>query len=126
MKPVSSTASPQFSGGTVTGRRSPAWPLRIEAGPVSELSSSNLTLVTSWLDRDSLYPVRVEKVLRSSGAIKDFVYYGLRQSRGIWSASQIEVKTSGQAGSSLLIVTRGSEKAHVAASEFDETLLTKP
>lgn len=87
---------------------------------------SQYALVASWLDRESLSPVRVLKTLRSSGAVKEFVYYGLRQSKGIWSASQIEVKTAGTAGSSLLIVTRGSEKARVAASEFDAALLTRP
>ncbi len=87
---------------------------------------SHYATVTSWLDRESLYPVHVEKTLRSSGATEDFLYYGLRQSKGIWSASQIEVKTPGKPGSSLLIVTRGAEKAHVPASEFDPALLTKP
>jgi hypothetical protein len=87
---------------------------------------SHYSSVTSWLDGESLYPVRVEKTLRSSGATREFLYYGLRQSKGIWSASQIEVKTPGKPGSSLLIVTRGAEKAHVAASEFDAALLTKP
>jgi len=81
---------------------------------------------TSWLDRESLYPVRVEKTLQSSGAVKEFLYYGLRQSRGVWSAGQIEVKTPGQPGSSLLIVTRGAEKAHLAAAEFEAALLTRP
>jgi Outer membrane lipoprotein-sorting protein len=87
---------------------------------------SHYASVTSWLDRESLYPVRVEKTLRSSGAIKEFLYFGLRQSKGIWSASQIEVKTPGKPGSSLLIVTRGAEKAHAAPGEFDAALLTKP
>ena len=79
---------------------------------------SHYATVTSWLDRESLHPVRVEKTLRSSGATKEFLYYGLRQSKGIWAASQIEVKMPGKPGSSLLIVTRGAEKAHVAAGEF--------
>jgi hypothetical protein len=87
---------------------------------------SHYASVTSWLDRESLYPVRVEKTLRSSGATREFLYYGLRESKGIWSASQIEVKTPGQPGSSLLIVTRGAEKAHVTADEFDAAWLTKP
>ena len=87
---------------------------------------SHYATVTSWLDRESLYPVRVEKTLRSSGATKEFLYFGLRQSKGIWSASQIQVKTPGKPGSSLLIVTRGAEKAHVAPGEFDAALLTKP
>jgi hypothetical protein len=50
----------------------------------------------------------------------------LRESKGIWSASQVEVKTQGKPGSSLLIVTRGAAKAHLAAGDFDAALLTKP
>ncbi|HEY1204730.1 MAG: outer membrane lipoprotein-sorting protein [Bryobacteraceae bacterium] len=111
-----------FGGETLYGARR-CYLVKSVPGPGDR---SQYSLVRSWLDRDSLYPVRVEKILRSSGTIKDFVYYGLRQSRGIWSASQVEVKMAGQAGSSLLIVNRGSEKAHMAASEFDEALLTKP
>ena len=87
---------------------------------------SHYASVTSWLDRESLYPVRVEKTLRSSGATKEFLYYGLRQSKGIWSASQVEVKTPGKPGSSLLIVTRGEQMAQVAPGEFEAALLTKP
>lgn len=87
---------------------------------------SHYSTVTSWLDRETLHPVRVEKTVRATGAVREFVYYGLRESKGIWSASQVEVKTAGKPGSSLLIVTRGAEKAHVAASEFDAALLTRP
>ena len=87
---------------------------------------SHYSAVTSWLDRVSLHPVRVEKTLRSTGAVKEFLYYGLRESKGVWSASQVEVKTIGKPGSSLLIVTRGAEKAHAAAAEFDAALLTRP
>jgi len=82
--------------------------------------------VTSWLDRDSLHPVRVEKTLRSTGAVKEFIYYGLRESKGVWSASQVEVRTNGKPGSSLLIVTRGAEKARLTATDFDAALLTRP
>jgi len=87
---------------------------------------SHYAAVTSWLDRENLHPVRVEKTLRSSGTIKEFLYYGLRQSKGIWSASQVEVKTPGKPGSSLLIIARGTEKARVSAGEFEAALLTKP
>ncbi len=97
----------------------------LKSAPDGE-DQSHYTTVTSWLDRESLHPVRVEKTLRSAGATKEFLYYGLRQSKGIWSASQIEVKTPGQPGSSLLIITRGAEKAHVPAGEFEAALLTKP
>jgi Outer membrane lipoprotein-sorting protein len=87
---------------------------------------SHYSAVTSWLDRETLHPVRVQKTLRSTGAVKEFLYYGLRESKGIWSASQVEVRTVGKPGSSLLVVTRGAEKAQLAAGDFDAALLTGP
>ncbi|HMD70319.1 MAG TPA: outer membrane lipoprotein-sorting protein [Bryobacteraceae bacterium] len=87
---------------------------------------SHYSTVTSMLDRETLCPLHVEKTVRATGAVKEFIYYGLRESKGVWSASQVEVKTAGKPGSSLLIVTRGAEKAHLAASDFDAALLTKP
>jgi Outer membrane lipoprotein-sorting protein len=87
---------------------------------------SQYAMVLSWLDRESLYPVRVDKTMRSLGTVKRFLYYGLRESKGVWSASQIEVKTPGQPGSSFLIVTRGAEKAGLRADAFEPALLTRP
>jgi len=86
---------------------------------------SHYSSVTSWLDRETYYPVKVEKVVRVSGISKTFTAFGLRESKGLWSASQIEARTSGRTGSTLLIISRGTGKAHVAASEFDPRLLTK-
>jgi len=82
--------------------------------------------VTSWLDREIFYPLKEEKVVKGSGEVKEFLFFGLRQSKGIWSASQIECKIRGKAGSTLFIVTRGSEKAHSEESAFDPALLVKP
>ena len=39
--------------------------------------------------------------------------------------SPIECKVRGRQGSTLLIISRGSEKAHVAATDFDPALLTR-
>lgn len=75
--------------------------------------------VTSWIDRDILYPVHVQKVVRESRQQKDFTYFGLRQNSGVWSASQVEVKVMGKPGSSLLIIERGSAKAKLARKDFD-------
>ena len=58
--------------------------------------------------------------------MKEFIYYGLRQVRGVWSASQIECKVAGKPGSSLLIINRGAEKPHLDRTAFDPALLTKP
>ena len=96
--------------------------VRSQPGPADP---SHYSLVTSWLDQDVFYPVRVEKTLKGAGGVKEFIYYGLRESKGIWSASQIECKTRGRQGSTLLIINRGSEKAHVAPADFDPALLTR-
>jgi hypothetical protein len=81
--------------------------------------------VNSWLDRDVYYPVHVEKTLKGPGGVKEFIYYGLRESKGIWSASQIECRVRGRQGSTLLIVSRGAESAHVSAADFDAAQLTR-
>ena len=74
--------------------------------------------VRTWLDHSIAYPVHAEKKLRQGGAVKEITYYGLRQSNGVWSATQIEAKMRGQAGSAFWIVKRGSAKAHLDANEF--------
>ncbi len=80
--------------------------------------------VKTWLDKSIGFPVYVEKSLRASGGLKQFTYLGLRHDEGVWSASQIEVKTSGQAGSTLLIIDRGSAKANLSLKDFSIEQLT--
>lgn len=87
---------------------------------------SHYLRVTTWLDRDAFFPVKVEKIFRVSRATRTFTYFDLRQSKGVWSAGQIEVKTRGKAGSSFLIVNRGAEKANLTDEAFDPAVLTKP
>ena len=87
---------------------------------------SHYSSVTSWIDQKIYFPVRIEKTVKGTGAVKVFTNYGLRQSKGAWSASQIEVEIKGKAGSSLLVITGGAEKANLTASQFDPALLTKP
>jgi len=96
--------------------------LRSEPGPGDE---THYTSVTTWLDQQIYHPVKVEKVVKTSGEVKEFIYYGLRQVRGVWSASQIECKVAGKPGSSLLIINRGAEKPHLDRPAFDPALLTK-
>lgn len=74
--------------------------------------------VQSWLDHSIGFPVYVEKFLKGSGNLKEFTYFGLRQNDGVWSASQVEMKVHGQAGSTLLIIDRGSPKANLGLSDF--------
>jgi hypothetical protein len=80
--------------------------------------------VKSWLDRNSGFPVYVEKTLKGSGTVKEFTYYGLRQTEGVWSASQVEVKLRGHRGSTLLIIDHGSAKAHLGLKDFSSAQLT--
>jgi hypothetical protein len=75
--------------------------------------------VTSWIDRGILYPVRVVKMLRGTGQQKEFIYYGLRQVSGVWSATQVEAKLQGKPGSSILVIERGSAKAKLGRKDFD-------
>jgi hypothetical protein len=80
--------------------------------------------VKSWLDRGSSFPVYVEKTLKGSGEVKEFTYFGLRQTRGIWSATQVEAKIRGRAGSTLLIIERGTPEAHLGLKGFSPAQLT--
>jgi outer membrane lipoprotein-sorting protein len=75
--------------------------------------------VTSWIDRGILYPVHVVKTLRGTGLQKEFIYYGLRQIGGAWSASQVEAKLQGKSGSSILAIEYGSGKANLGRKDFD-------
>jgi hypothetical protein len=75
--------------------------------------------VTTWIDRNILFPVHAVKTLRGTGQQKEFIYYGLRQEGGAWSASQVEAKVQGKPGSSILVVEGGSAKANLGRKDFD-------
>jgi Outer membrane lipoprotein-sorting protein len=75
--------------------------------------------VTSWIDHGILYPVHVVKTLRGTGQEKEFIYYGLRQIGGVWSATQVEAKLQGKPGSSILAIEGGSGKANLRRKDFD-------
>ena len=74
--------------------------------------------VTSWIDRGILYPVHAVKTLRGTGQQKEFIYYGLRQVGGVWSATQVEAKLQGKPGSSILVVEGGSGRANLGSKDF--------
>jgi Outer membrane lipoprotein-sorting protein len=82
--------------------------------------------VTSWIDRGILFPVDVVKTLRGTGQQKEFIYYGLRQVRGDWSATQVEAKLQGKSGSSILVVEGGSGKANLGRKDFDISQFSAP
>jgi Outer membrane lipoprotein-sorting protein len=75
--------------------------------------------VTSWIDRGILFPVHVVKTTRGTGQQKEFIYYGLRQVGGAWSATQVEAKVQGKPGSSILVIEAGSAKANLGRKDFD-------
>jgi Outer membrane lipoprotein-sorting protein len=75
--------------------------------------------VTSWIDRSILFPVHVVKTTRGTGQQKEFIYYGLRQVSGVWSATQVEAKVQGKPGSSILVIEAGSAKANLGRKDFN-------
>jgi len=79
--------------------------------------------VVTWLDQAIHYPVYAEKTLKGGG-VKEFTYLGLSQNAGVWFAHEVEVKLRGQAGSTLMIVERGSPRANLTAADFKPELLT--
>lgn len=81
--------------------------------------------VKTWLDHSIGFPVYAEKTMKGTGAVKQFTYFGLRHNGGVWSASQIEEKTRGENGTTLLIIDRGSAKANLHASDFSAAQLTR-
>jgi len=75
--------------------------------------------VTSWIDRGILFPVHAVKTLHATKRQKEFIYYGLRQVSGVWSATRVEAKLRGKPGSSILEIERGSAKANLGRKDFD-------
>jgi hypothetical protein len=61
--------------------------------------------------------------LKDSGTVKEFTSYGVRQEEGHWFAHQVEAKTRGQQGSTLLIFDRGSAKAKLTLADFSPAVL---
>jgi len=90
--------------------------LKSKSGPQDR---THYDSATSWIDRTILYPVHVVKTLRGTGQQKEFIYYGLRQVGGLWSATQVEAKLQGKTGSSILVIEGGSGKAHLGRKDFD-------
>jgi len=79
---------------------------------------SHYSSVVSSIDRSIFFPVLVVKTVKGTEARKEFSSEGLRQTSGVWSASQVEVKVTGKLGSSLLIIERGSAKARLGPKDF--------
>ncbi len=89
--------------------------LKSTAGPPDK---THYAEIKTWLDHSIAFPVYLEKTLKGTGAVKEFTYFGLRHDGGVWSATQVEAKTRGQDGTTLLIVDRGSTKASLTLGDF--------
>jgi hypothetical protein len=81
--------------------------------------------VKTWIDPAISFPVYAEKTIKETGAVKEFTSYGVRHEEGRWMAHQLEVKTRGEAGSTLLIFDRGSAKANLGINDFSPAQLTR-
>jgi hypothetical protein len=81
--------------------------------------------ISTWLDHTIGFPVYMEKTPKETGAVKEFTYFGLRHDSGVWSAAQVEEKTRGHAGSTLLIIDRGTAKANLSLGDFSPERLTR-
>jgi outer membrane lipoprotein-sorting protein len=80
--------------------------------------------VKTWFDRTIVFPVYIEKTVKETGTVKEFTSYGVRHEGGMWSAHQIEMKMRGQAGSTLLVLDRGTPKANLTLNDFSPAQLT--
>ena len=95
----------------------------VDSTPGAE-DRTHYTEMKTWLDHTIGYPVYVEKTLKGTRTIKEFTSFGLRQTSGVWSASQVEAKIHGQGGSTLLIIDRGSVKANLSLKDFGPEQMT--
>ena len=75
--------------------------------------------VKTWIDSSILFPVHVVKTIHGTGQEKEFLYYGLRQVDGAWSASQVGVKLQGKPGSSMMVIENGTGRAKLSMKDFD-------
>lgn len=96
----------------------------VKSTPVAS-DKTHYSEVKTWFDRTIDFPVYVEKTVKETGAVKEFTSYGLRKDGGVWSAHQIEMKTRGKGGSTLLIVDRGTTKANLTLNDFSPAQLTR-
>jgi hypothetical protein len=89
-----------------------------------EADRTHYAEVRSCLDAETGFPLHVEKTLKGTGMVKEFTYFGIHQRQGTWYANQVEAKIRGHSGSTLLVIDRGSAKAHLALKDFSTAQLT--
>jgi hypothetical protein len=96
--------------------------LKSTPGPANR---THYAQVKTWLDHSIAFPVYVEKSSKGTAPVKEFTFSGLRHDGGVWSAHQVEEKTRGQGGSTLLIIDRGSAKANLGLGDFSPEQLIR-
>jgi hypothetical protein len=79
--------------------------------------------VTSCIDKGIYFPVFMEKLVKRSGAKKEFLFSGLHESKGLWGARQMEVRIAGKPVRTFLIIARGAAKANLTERDFDPRAL---
>jgi hypothetical protein len=94
--------------------------IRSQPGPDTP---SHYSAVTSWIDKKVYLPICVEKDVKASESVKVFLYSGIRESKGVWGARQVEVRIKGERRVTLLIMTRGSGKANLSERDFDPSAI---
>jgi hypothetical protein len=111
----------QASEGTATFGARNCDVIKSTPGPADR---THYAQVRTWVDPTIKFPVYAEKTIKESGTVKEFTSYGVRQEEGHWFAHQVEIRTRGQQGSTLLIFDRGSAKAKLSATDFSPAALT--
>ena len=86
---------------------------------------SHYVTVQTWIDQATNYPIYAEKTLKDAAGVKEFTSSGLTQSGGVWAAKQVEVKTHGRPGASLLLLERGSANANLTLKDFSPEQISK-
>ena len=89
---------------------------QVQSQPEDGLLTS-YSSVTTWLDTQSYFPVKIEKQL-PDGRLKTMTSRGIRRRQGTWGASRLVVTVSWNASRTLLTLTGGSAKADLQIEEF--------
>jgi len=71
-------------------------------------------------------PAQHRKKAAASVSRRRWNAHGLRQVGGVWSATRVEAKLQGKAGSSILLIDRGSAKANLGRKDFDISQSSAP
>ena len=82
-------------------------------------AESRYAAVVSCVDASTGWPLKVEKSLRAGTGEQVVSYGGLRQSNGVWIATEIRMQAPGSALSTLLLIDHGTARARLEMKDFD-------